>query len=165
MSSLLVASLFYVELTSSPRFYSSPELCALNILCRVPPGADLANFLSFLRRDRARMVYKCSETEARRTILCNESVIAACTNGLAFQRPILVEAFSMEANVQVSLEFYPFHETPLYNISHCPYKLRDLVADQGLDCPFSGAAVKERDGVEELLCHVNSIIDTLDTTK
>ncbi|KAJ0103797.1 hypothetical protein J7T55_004199 [Diaporthe amygdali] len=61
VSSYLTASLFYLELLYSPRFYQSPETCYAIVRCRIPSGDGLLALLRKLKNDKACLLFRGDE--------------------------------------------------------------------------------------------------------
>lgn len=163
----LISSLFYVELTKLPVFYKSPETCPINILSRIPPGDRLCSLLSYLQGVDAQILYRGSERTATLATFCTKTVLHECQRGKAFCRPLSVKLHSFSAFVDVQL--IGLGESS-YHISNCPYRLGDLVRDQGLDCAFGARNLRSkhdndsqstRRSCEQLLLEVNELVDSL----
>lgn len=129
MANKILCSLFYIELESAPLFYSSIERCTVKLHCRLPPGDELQELLHFFWRNKTRMIYKGSETEYSTLMLCTENNLKANRENAYFSREFSVEVRSWETKIMVELCDFNGYGC---SVSHCPYRLRDLVRDQGL---------------------------------
>lgn len=133
IASKLISSLFYVELDRMPTFYVSPEMCTLVVLCRVLPGDGLLDLLNKLRRGSTRIAWQGSEIKHSDALLCTDEVMIRCQDLQYFARTITVKVSSLETQIAVQIGGT---KRPLQSISNCPYRLRDLIKDQGLDSAF-----------------------------
>ncbi|KAF4468234.1 Vitamin B6 biosynthesis [Fusarium albosuccineum] len=132
ISASLVAALFYIELVAAPTFYAGPELCMIRLQCRVPPGDELLELLYSLYRRKTRLCYASNGLDHVNTELCTEDLIHQCENRQPFMKELLVEVMSADDNITIQLE----SAGGKYPVSGCPYKVQDLIKDQGLDLPL-----------------------------
>lgn len=117
----MLASLFYIRLDSLPVFSGHSFTCKAKILCRLDPGRELHALLSRLRRSRACFCIQSAEHKQ-----CNTQVSPFCMP-IQFCVPSMVDL--------VHVEIEGLTRRP-QNISNCPYRLSDLVMDQGLHLIF-----------------------------
>lgn len=85
-----------------------------------------------LSRKKTILSYRGSEVNYRSEALCTESVMRRCQQNMPFLRRLKLEAMSPDTAIRVELSWAHCRQS----ISKCPYKLADLVGDQGLDCMF-----------------------------
>lgn len=142
VSSELRANLFYIELVSMPNFYSTPEICAVRVHCRVPPGPALLDLIFKLHRESTYMYYQGSESKVAKTILCTEESMQKCQNNQPFTRELKIEASSNTTRIRALIDG---SDGKKYNISKCPYPIRQLIEDQGLYCVFGRRDQKQHD--------------------
>ena len=128
-ASKLISSLFYIELATLPRFYTSPQKCTLRVLCRLQPGEALRQLLGKLVRERALLMYQGDDTHAHKERFCTEDVLRRCSSGQPFSRSFVVHALSPDTRIAVGLNYT---DGRTLSLSKCPYRLKDLVADQDL---------------------------------
>lgn len=133
ISSKLLSCLFFIELETVPRFYTSPEVCAIVIRCRISPGHGLLDLLSKLQHINACFYYKGSEGKERKALVCTKSVLDSCRNYRPFCRQLKVAALSLNTAISVRVDGIDGNK---HSISNCPYPLKKLVLDQGLEAPF-----------------------------
>ncbi|KAH6871697.1 hypothetical protein B0T10DRAFT_417058, partial [Thelonectria olida] len=96
-------------------------------------GGETYYLLFRLCRERRALYYRGSEVEFTHTILCTEEVMWRCRNNEPFIREFRIELQSMDARIDVSIEG---SDSKTHNIGRCPYTVRQLIQDQGLDCMF-----------------------------
>ncbi|KAH8909466.1 hypothetical protein BR93DRAFT_924444 [Coniochaeta sp. PMI_546] len=128
----LLASLFYVELIQLPKFFETTERAQVCLQCRVPSGAALVALISSLRRRRARVQYGGGSLDDKSEPLVSPSALARCQKGERFTRVLTIPVQSMSSVLDIRIDGVV---GPQY-IGNCPYTLRKLVRDQGLDCVF-----------------------------
>ena len=129
----MFARLFYVELSTTPSFYSSPEICLISVKCRIPPGQALLDLLFRLRRNGATLAYQGSDSLTCAPF-CTEKHLNICRAGFPFVREIKLAAHSLDTLIKAKINIGEYS----LNLSGCPYKLGDLIHDQGLSCCFGG---------------------------
>lgn len=129
----MLSSLFYVELVSAPRFYSSPEAVCVRLLCRLPPSSLMTGIIKGLHLRNSSIHYHGAEAEWTVEPLVTPAILARCRNGESFSRVLEVQVSGMDTELDVRL-----HDTLMGNqsVSHCPYRVGRLIRDQGLDCAF-----------------------------
>jgi hypothetical protein len=133
ISSKLLSCLFYIELETVPRFYTSPEICAIVVRCRISPGHGLLDLLSRLQQINACFYYKGSEGEERKALICTQSVLENCRNYRPFCRQLKPATLSLNDAISIRMDGIDGNK---HYISNCPYPLKKLVLDQGLETPF-----------------------------
>lgn len=84
--------------------------------------------LAFLRQTQAWFLVKGSELNARVATLCPNFVMEACAQGRPFCRQITVSAMSLETPIHIAVGGLG---SRTYDISKSPYRLGDLIIDQG----------------------------------
>lgn len=129
----LIASLFYMELPRVPRFYRSPERCHIYMHCRIPPGHTLLDLLYRFHHLSTRIIYRGDEIQYAKMPLPGLATLQRCRAGKPFRKTVVVEVSSVRAKVEVTFSGL---DRSHHNISHCPYELRQLIRDQGLDNVF-----------------------------
>lgn len=115
-------------------FYATPEIFAVKILCRISPGHALLDLLFRLHRRKTGLRYHGSEGYISEEVLCTESALSACRRDKPFVREIHLQALSPDTLIDVQLTMPTRHY-----ISRCPYRLGNLIRDQGINCFFTGA--------------------------
>ena len=155
------AGLFYIELTSLPSFYSSPEICSVQVHCRIPPGHALLDLLFKLRREKRYFYYRGSELEETKGELCTEDVLSRCQSYGPFIREIRVEALSTDTKINIDMD----GDDGRYSISKCPYRISDLIRDQGLDDVFGRRGQKLRSDSSQGLGSVEATSDRMELYK
>lgn len=165
LANRLIGALFYVELTNPPRFYGGVETCTLQVLCRLPWGPAFTALYQRLRS--ARLVYSCDGHEQHSTNLFH-------TIG---QEPTIqsVQSVQLEADSLDSIFYFEIeHDDARLPVGNCPYRLYDLISDQGLERPWQSSTDKPIDtatlacpsqitsmfNVEEELSGLYQILDT-----
>lgn len=133
ISGKLLSCLFFIELETVPRFYTSPEICAIVVRCRISPGHGLLDLLSKLQQINACFYYKSSEGKERKALICTKSVLDSCRNYRPFCRQLKLVALSLNTAISVRMSGIDGNK---HSISNCPYPLKKLVLDQGLETPF-----------------------------
>lgn len=120
----MLASLFYIRLDSLPVFSGHGFTSKAKILCRLDPGKELHALLLRLRLSRARFCIQFADH-----IQCDTEV----SHSDPFCTPIQFCVSSMADLVHVQIEGLTRRPQ---NISNCPYRLSELVMDQGLHLIF-----------------------------
>lgn len=133
-SERLIATLFYLEISIVPRFYSSPEQCHVKVQCRVPPGHALLDLLYQLERHGTRLYYRGDELLYTDVPLVEHDVVQTCRGGNSFCKMIALQVYSLRSTLDVKIGSV---EGPNFSISRCPYELQALIRDQRLDDPFN----------------------------
>lgn len=131
-ASRLFASLFYVELMTIPSFHKGTERVRLLLQCRIPQGLVLVEVVNRLYRRRAQLYYGEEESELVCELMVTPTVLARCSRGERFERVLEIPIHSMTSFIHIQIDELA---GPEY-ISNCPYQIRKLVQDQGLDCAF-----------------------------
>lgn len=139
-ASRMLASLFYIELASIPEFCSGLSLVHLRIRCRVPPGPSLIALLRLPLQNS--QLYCWAETRDSRSSTSmkdgkqNKEPLAISTSVAQYQegfsKAVTVEAKSLGSVIFVGITTKSGFEM----ISKCPYQIRNLIQDQGLNCIF-----------------------------
>lgn len=121
----ILASLFYIRLDCLPVFAGSRFTCKAKILCRLDPDSrELHALLSRLKANRARLCI-----QSTKQIPCYTQVLY--NNPFCMPIEFCVSSMSDEVDVEIDGLAQRAH-----SISNCPYKLSDLVVDQGLHLIF-----------------------------
>ncbi|KAF5571961.1 patatin-like serine hydrolase [Fusarium phyllophilum] len=132
-ASRMIASLFYIELVFTPHFYSTPERVQARLLCRLPPSATLISLVTDLHARGTRVIFWGTELEPNVESLVTSSSLSRCRRGEAFVKRLDIEVWSPDSELHVVIDDDLMGK---HNVSHCPYVLRELSHDQGLDCVF-----------------------------
>ncbi|KAG4292492.1 hypothetical protein FPRO06_11980 [Fusarium proliferatum] len=132
-ASRMIASLFYIELVFTPHFYSTPEHAQTRLLCRLPPSATLISLMTDLHARGTRVIFWGTELEPNVESLVTSSSLSRCRRGEAFVKRLDIEVWSPDSELHVAIDDDLMGK---HNVSHCPYVLRELSHDQGLDCVF-----------------------------
>lgn len=127
------AKLFYIELERLPRFFQSPEVCSITIKCRVRPGHTLMDLLYRLDRLQIQISYRGDEYDYVSEPLLSLDMLQSCRNGGPFRKELRAKAYSLDTVIDLKLISV---DGSAYSISHCPYELRQLISDQGLNSAF-----------------------------
>ncbi|KAI1181593.1 hypothetical protein F5B17DRAFT_264320 [Nemania serpens] len=163
MSGRLISSLFYVELDATPTFYGPVQICYLRICCRVP-GPALLDLLVRLRRSDARLAYRGDE-RCMTIPLCDHALLDSCKDAGSFSLQVEVQVSSIHSVIEIKIQGLPGGSQ---SISHCPYKLEDLIRDQGLSSAFGTSDHGKRASRSDLVVGDNSeiylAVDTLQRT-
>lgn len=169
ISSKLFSCLFFVELETLPRFYTSPEICAIVIRCRVPPGHGLLDLLSKLQQINACIYYKGSEGKERKALLCTKSILENCRNYQPFSRQLKLATLSLSTVISIRMDGIDGNK---HYISNNPYPLKKLIFDQGLETPFGSrqhnssfpADMLAKGGRKQVDLEIDTLIKTLNMT-
>lgn len=108
-------------------FYTSPDICVVNILCRIQPGPTLSGILAWLHTNRIHVQFQGHESNALEAVLCTDDILRGCRQGKPFCRAVSVKAYSLDTILNIRLG--PFNDR-FYNVSSSPYKLGYLVQHQ-----------------------------------
>lgn len=135
---LILASTFYLELVGPPqpnelgRFF-----CRIQIRCRLSPSSRAyRSLIGELRKKRARFYFDYQ------SIPCvNRQLYDEFKRGVAFSRCLELTTHSMNDAIDVRVDGIT---STSRSISNCPYKLKQLVEDQELNCIFGSKDHKER---------------------
>lgn len=127
----LLCSLFFLEINHQPAFHSSPDTCYAVIKCRIASEHALLDLLTKFRNVHLR--YRGDEFDYTTIPLCTPSILEACKRGCSFSRNICLRVCSPESTLNVQLQG---PNRPWCGISKCPYRLKSLIQDQGLNCVF-----------------------------
>lgn len=123
----LVGSLFYVELVNLPQFYSLPDHCRVRLGCQIPEGPASASLQRKLRS--AKVLYRGDELQWKHCSLLR----AGLMKDARFSTIMLeIDVTSMDSVIDVQIG----HGGVRYPVSRCPYKIKDIVRDQGLENPW-----------------------------
>ena len=144
IASRLIGALFYIELASIPQFYTSPDRCRVRLRCHIPPGPPAASLLRRLRR--ARILYRGDENQY------SQVAFLQATRGCSDYFPAIpleMEVASRNAAINVRIEDGP----STYVVSNCPYKLSDLIRDQGVENPWAATRLVAMSDEELVACH------------
>ncbi len=135
---ILLASLFYVELIGVPQLDELGSLfCRAQIRCRILPSSEAyQNLIERLRERRARFYYDYKSIPCINRQLCSEA-----SRGIAFSRCIEMSLPSLQHSLDVKIDGIT---RVSQRISNCPYKIQQLVEDQGLHCVFGNKDHKDR---------------------
>ena len=110
-------------------------ICSLEIRCRWAPSPALQNLAKQLLDRQAHFHYGQQES-----ILCVNPVSYDVEKNepIPFSRHINVTALSRDDLIDVKLEVPTGRDNTIemLSISNCPYKLKSLIHDQGLNCCF-----------------------------
>lgn len=129
----LYSCLFYVELLGTPSFYTSPQECFVQVNCRIPPGPSLVDFLFKLRRKNACFHYRGSEPQYTEATACTPGLLEKCKMGSPYSRKLDLEVDSIDSLLEFKLDGIGIG---LHELSNFPYRLGQLMYDQGLVSPF-----------------------------
>lgn len=131
MSNRILANFFYIELIDKPCLASRPEICLLNIRCRVEPGPTLFNILRKFRQSR--VYFRGDEPNYYISHLLPPEALQCISSSEEFTRIIEVMVSWTASEISVKIEGA---DGQRYHISGSPYPLGQLIRDQGLDCLF-----------------------------
>lgn len=165
IASRLISCLFYIELTSKPNFYCAPEIAQLRLLCRLSPGPPLISLIKGLHMRKAGLFYRSDDTNFSEETLVSGGCLRNCVKGMPFSRLLNVSVHTLSCRIDVRIES---RVGAMECISNCPYELKTLIKDQGLDCSFGRNDHRAQDdfeicseeGVEE---EIGRLHDTLDS--
>lgn len=129
----MISCLFYVELTSTPMLYSSPEIVCVRLLCRLSPSPEMMSLIRGLHLRSTCIYYRGVEAEWTVESLVTPEILTRCRRGESFSRDFEVQVSAMDSELDVRLRDTVIGEQ---SISNCPYKVERLIRDQGLDCAF-----------------------------
>ncbi|KAH8807070.1 hypothetical protein F5884DRAFT_675774 [Xylogone sp. PMI_703] len=126
----LIASLFYIELDGLPVFDQTTFLCKGKICCRL--GSSHAGLHVLVER-----LWSCKARfylDFHQSIPCvDQESYNGIKNGLPFARPVVFKVLSLDESIDIKID--GIIKRPR-SISNCPYSIRKLIKDQGLDCIF-----------------------------
>lgn len=105
VGSYLITSLFYLELTASPKFYHSPDVCCAMVRCRIPSGGVLLSLLKRLQNDGACLISRGDELDYCRTTLCGSDTMLSCREGKPFGKCIQMRVNSPSSILDVQIVF------------------------------------------------------------
>lgn len=162
VASTLIANLFYLELYSVPSFYTSPQVCDVYVRCRIEPGNALLDLLIGFQRQNAYLSYRGDAIRYRTVPLCNGKAVQVCQEGKPFSMRIQMSVISLESSLDVRVKLGN-NESP-YSISNCPYRLDQLVYDQGLNRIFNQSKLPLRQGHAEKSQDVKDKVPKLQET-
>jgi hypothetical protein len=128
----LVASLFYFELESLPRFEDGVYACVGHILCR--RRSDSEPLLARLSKNSARFAVDGHRVSGR---VEDRSFVG---KGGCFRKKIEFSVKGLEQEVSISLRE---GHSKARNISGSPFTISKVIEDQGLDAHFGTADHKE----------------------
>ena len=148
----LISALFYIEIVEEPSFYTSPQICTLRIQCRLT-GTPLLQVLSWLQKSRIRIAYKGEGTHFSDTLLCPETLAVN-----SFCKLIKIRVMTLDTNITVKLG--PL-DGSYYAISKCPYRLGNLIRDQGFDCFGDMSQLGSDRDSSELQLQLERLIETI----
>lgn len=129
----MISCLFYIELVAAPMFYSSPEIVHVRLLCRLPPGLETMKFVGFLNLQGIQIQYRGAELEWSIDSLVTTAALARCGRGETFCRVLELQVAAMDTKLDLWLSGDSIGRQ---SVSNCPYRVDQLVQDQGLDCVF-----------------------------
>ena len=163
VASRMISHLFYIELLSVPTLYSVPDRALLRLRCRLPSGPPLMDLVSRLRERKARVFYRGDEETYTVETLVTSAALARCRDGEDFTITLNVSVTSMSSTLDVKIDGVVVGEEP---ISNCPYELRSLVRDQGLNCVFGRkdhrVVGKTEESEEVAIQELDRLCETLD---
>jgi hypothetical protein len=134
----ILASLFYLELIGLPQLDELGQyFCRAQIRCRILPSSKAyRNLIERLRERRARFYYDYQ------SIPCiNRQLYDEADRGIAFSRCIDMSLPTLQGSIDVKIDGIT---RTGHRISNCPYKIQQLVEDQGLHCVFGNKDHKMR---------------------
>ena len=138
----IIASYFYLELDGFPVFTRSSFICKARICCRLAPTHKALGALTRRLVDTKARFY----IDSNQHIPCIDDETYICIeNGAAYYRNITFSVISLEDSVDIKIDGVLKRAR---SISNCPYKIRSLIKDQGLDCVFGHRKSKKRVQVE-----------------
>jgi hypothetical protein len=133
-----LVSLFYIELIGLPQLNEVGFFCRAQVRCRLLPSTRAYQILvDRLRKERARLYYDYQSTPCVTSQLFDEA-----SRGIAFSRCIEFSVLSMDDDVDIKID--GITSGGMKSISNCPYRLRRIIEDQGLDCVFGHRDHKRR---------------------
>lgn len=134
----LLASLFYVELIGVPQLDElGLLLCRAQIRCRILPSSKAyRNLIERLRERRSRFYFDYQ------SIPCiNRQLYDEAGRGIAFSRCIEMSVSTLQHSIDVKIDGIT---STSRRISNCPYRIQQLVEDEGLHCVFGNKDHKMR---------------------
>lgn len=126
----ILASLFYIELDNHPIFYRFNFVCKAKILCRLEAGSMALRTLIIRLREQEAKFYLNSQDHISCT---DQDIHVRSVEGQAFFIPVTFNLMSMEECIDIKVGGLTQRAR---SISNCPYKLSELVTDQGLQLAF-----------------------------
>ena len=126
---VLLASLFYITLIGIPLLTEGGLFCHAQIQCRLLPSSNTyQSLIRQLRERRARFYYHYQ------SIPCvNKQIQVEAEQGVEFSRYIELILFSLHDRIKIKIGGITTNAT---YISNCPYRLQQVIEDQGLNCRF-----------------------------
>jgi hypothetical protein len=135
----LIASLFYIDLSGGqpPIFDGTLFACQGRIRCRLgPSNRALRVLINRLKDSRAHFYLNFEQKLA-----CADDVLRnAIQLGAPYYRDVEFKVMSLDQSIDIKIDGITRRAR---SISNCPYKIEDLVKDQGLDRPF-GSRMRKR---------------------
>jgi hypothetical protein len=125
----LISSLFYIQLVRAPVLDAVGFVCQAQIRCRLMPSRPAL-------RELVDRLLKCgaSFSHGCKTLPCvNPQLYREIKGGSAFSLYFTFSAVSLSDKIDVKIDGITREAR---SISNCPYVLRNIVHDQGLDCVF-----------------------------
>ncbi|KAH7268721.1 hypothetical protein B0J15DRAFT_579026 [Fusarium solani] len=113
---------------SNPRLYNNKEV-SLDFGRKILRHPGQSNKLY---RRRTRLWYGAGALDQTEIELCTDDVVRRCRNEEPFMRELLIGVSSPGDSITIQLQA----GSGRYYVSRCPYKIKDLIKDQGLDSPF-----------------------------
>jgi hypothetical protein len=132
----MIASLFYFELDWLPHNGVSSFICQGRICCRMGPSHPaMPTLLSRLTGARFYLDFQ-------QWVPCTDaSVVETIEAGRPFTRKVSFRVASLENSIDIKIDGIVQRAR---SISNCPYVVRALIQDQGLDCPFGSRLLKRK---------------------
>jgi len=139
----LLAALFYLELDTLPQFNRTVFVCKAVIRCRLPPSHKALRALVMRLKDtRAQFYMECEQS-----VPCiNTEIYQMIEGGAPFAREITFSVLSLDDVIDIKIDGITKRAR---SISNCPYQMRTLIKDQGLDCVFGSRKSRKRIIIEE----------------
>ncbi|KAI9763378.1 MAG: hypothetical protein M1840_000570 [Geoglossum simile] len=133
----LSSSLFYLELIGIPLVNNDGFFCRAQIRCRLTPSQPaFMALIEWLRKAKTYFHYD------HKTVPCvNRQLYEEARRGVAFSRYIEFSLVSLSDEIDVQIDGITKASR---SISNCPYRLRNLIEDQGLNCVFGHRDHKRR---------------------
>ena len=125
----ILASSFYIELAGLPLPDKNGFACWVNIRCRlVPSEPHLKTLVKQLWDRQACFYYNCESLPC-----VDQELLEEVKYGVAYSRCIKVSVRSLNDIIDVKVDGITKRAR---SISNCPYRVNDIIEDQGLHCFF-----------------------------
>ena len=125
----LIACLFYIELLSTPTFYTTTEYVQVLLRCRLPEGQQLLCLVKGLFHLKALVHHHGDEAQPTSEVLVTSKLLRTCYEGKPFFKHLQMKANGLHTKLDIKIDGISGGKE---SISNCPYQVGKLITDQGL---------------------------------